>query len=423
MIYTLTLNPSLDYAIRMDHFTWGVRNRTSAEEIRPGGKGINISVVLTNLNVANIALGFIAGHTGEMLEQLLTERGVVCDFTRIARGYTRINLNMRGYLATLGTNGPLPETEVEGFGPQITDSDISALLAKLGNLREGDILVLSGEVPPSMPADTYARILVRLQDKGVRVVIDAPKDVLIDSLRYRPFLIKPNDDEIAQIFDCDASDESILFAAAAELQKQGAGNVLISRGPRGAVMLDATGARYAGENPEGELVNPVGAGDSMVAGFLAGLDRIAFEGVTERQAYAHAFKVACASGSATAYSEGFATLEKVKELLMLIGVEDFDNAVGNPETAAAQAAQPPVEEPNPGQTPVVEPVDVPTVPGAPSAAAPASAPSAAPIDVPSVPGAPGAAPVDVPSVPGASGAAPVDIPSVPGAPGADPAAR
>lgn len=396
MIYTLTLNPSLDYAIRMDHFSWGVRNRTSAEEIRPGGKGINIAMVLTNLNVANIALGFVAGHTGAMLEHMLDEHGVIHDFTHVSNGYTRINLGMRGYLATLGTNGPLPETEIEGYGPQITASDITELLAKLGNIREGDILVLSGEVPASMPPDTYARILARLQDKRVRVVVDAPKDILIESLRYKPFLIKPNDDEIAQIFDCDTTDEQILFAAAAELQKQGASNVLISRGPRGAVMLDSTGARYVGQNPEGELVNPVGAGDSMIAGFLAGLDRIAFEGVTERQAYAHAFKVACASGSASAYSEGHATLEKVKELLIQLGVEDVDSAVGNPpaETAAPDAAAA-ATEPAPAQDPAT--TQPPEIADATGDAASAPAQSSETAQAPEQP----AMPADVPSVPGA----------------------
>ena len=324
MIYTLTLNPSIDYVIRMDHFTWGIRNRTSEEALRPGGKGLCISLVLTNLSVPNVALGFVAGYTGEMLEKMITDLGVEHDFLHLDEGYTRVNINMRGYLATLGTNGPLPETEVHGRGPEITIDNLAALLSRLGNLREGDYLVLSGDVPPSMPEDTYSRILVHLENKGVRVAVDASKEILIETLRYHPFLIKPSDSEIAQIFDCDATNEEILYEAAAELQSQGAENVLISRGPRGAVMLDSLGVRHRADNPEGELVSPVGAGDSMVAGFLAGLHGVAPQGVTERQAYTAAFKVACACGSATAYSPGLATGEKVQEILSQIDTEESE---------------------------------------------------------------------------------------------------
>lgn len=297
MIYTVTFNPSLDYIVTVDNFTCGVVNRTKDEIIYPGGKGINVSMVLKNLGYESTALGFLAGFTGAALEQMLDKKGITTDFIQVEKGMTRINVKLRSD----------EETEINGQGPVMEKEDIEKLYQKLEALQDGDILVLAGSIPDVMPGSIYMDIMKHLEDKKLKIVVDATKDLLVNVLQYHPFLIKPNNHELGEIFGVEIKDKDEVVHYAKKLQEMGAQNVLVSMAGDGAVLVTADGNIFKAEAPRGKLRNSVGAGDSMVAGFLAGY--------LEKGDYTEAFKMGVCTGSASAFSEELATKEEVVELL------------------------------------------------------------------------------------------------------------
>ena len=298
MIYTVTFNPSLDYVVQVDDFAVGEINRTRTESIYPGGKGINVSLVLQNLGLPSVALGFTAGFSGAEIERLLQEAGCRCDFIAAKEGYSRINTKI--------ISGA--ETALNGQGPQLSEAELAALFNKLRRLTQDDVLVLAGSIPASLPNNIYEQILELLQPVGTRVVVDATGDLLLKVLKYRPFLIKPNHEELGEFFGRGPllTEEEIL-AAAQKLQQQGARNVLVSRGANGALLLDENGKLHKQASPKGTLVNSVGAGDSMVAGFLAGY--------LQTQDYDEALRLGVAAGSASAFKAWLATREDVEKIL------------------------------------------------------------------------------------------------------------
>ncbi len=296
MIYTVTFNPSLDYIVSMDGFEMGRTNRTTGEQMFPGGKGINVSIVLGNLGIENTALGFTAGFTGEQIEREVQRMGLLTDFIRIDRGLSRINVKLKDY----------DGTEINGMGPEIGQAHVNALYQKLERLETDDVLVLAGSIPKSLPDSIYSDILARLQTKGVLFVVDATKDLLLNVLQYKPFLIKPNNHELGEIFQVTLATREAVVPYAKRLQEKGAQNVLVSMAGQGAVLVDALGAVHMLAAPEGNLVNAVGAGDSMVAGFLAGW--------TEKKDYGHAFRMGISAGSASAFSELLATRQEIEQI-------------------------------------------------------------------------------------------------------------
>lgn len=297
MVYTVTFNPALDYVVRMGDFRAGETNRTESDELQWGGKGINVSTVLRNLGVDNVALGFLAGFTGQALDQGLQKAGIATDFIWLPEGLTRINVKIKAG----------QETEINGVGPGIPAAALEELFAKLDRLQKGDVLVLAGSIPASLPDDVYQRILARLEGRDILTVVDATRDLLCAVLPYRPFLIKPNNHELGEIFGRVLTTDQEIEDCARRLQERGARNVLVSMAGDGSLLLDETGAVHRLGVPRGKVVNSVGAGDSMVAGFLAGW--------LEHRDYAMAHKLGAATGSATAFSEGLATREQVRELL------------------------------------------------------------------------------------------------------------
>ena len=296
MIYTVTFNPSLDYIVTVDVLKTGEVNRTSSELILPGGKGINVSIVLKHLGMDNTALGFISGFTGEEIRRRVKEQGVEEDFIELKNGWSRINIKIRS----------AEENEINGQGPVIDANAVGQLCEKLEHLSEGDVLVLAGSIPNTMPDTIYRDILESLEGRGIQIVVDATKDLLVNVLKYRPFLIKPNHHELAEIFQTTFQNREEIIRHAKKLQEMGARNVLISMAGEGAVLVSETGEVYESEAPKGVVVNSVGAGDSMVAGFLAGY--------LQTGNYKEAFKMGIASGSASAFSENLATLEEVEAL-------------------------------------------------------------------------------------------------------------
>lgn len=296
MIYTVTFNPSLDYIVSMDGFEMGRTNRTTGEQMFPGGKGINVSIVLGNLGIENTALGFTAGFTGEQIEREVQRMGLLTDFIRIDKGLSRINVKLKDY----------DGTEINGMGPEIGQAHVDALYQKLERLGAEDVLVLAGSIPKSLPDSIYSDILARLQTKGVLFVVDATKDLLLNVLQYKPFLIKPNNHELGEIFQVTLDTREAVVPYAKRLQEKGAQNVLVSMAGQGAVLVDALGAVHMLAAPEGKLVNAVGAGDSMVAGFLAGW--------TEKKDYGHAFRMGISAGSASAFSELLATRQEIEQI-------------------------------------------------------------------------------------------------------------
>ncbi len=297
MIYTVTFNPSLDYIIRVDDFRTGQINRTSREMILPGGKGVNVSIVLSNLGHDSKALGFTAGIIGEDLEDLLQKSGVSTDFIRVKNGCSRINVKMRSDT----------ETEINGQGPVIEEDEILQLFARLDQIESGDYLVISGSVPNTLPNDMYEQIMQRLEGRGVRIVVDAEKDLMTRVLQYRPFLVKPNHLELGGIFGVSLVSQAEVLPYAKRLQSMGARNVLVSMAGEGAVLLSESGEVFRAPAPKGALVNSVGAGDSMVAGFLAGW--------IERGSYGSAFRMGLCAGSASAFSEQLAKRHEVEALM------------------------------------------------------------------------------------------------------------
>lgn len=300
MVYTVTLNPALDYEVLVDGFRAGGLNRTSREHMHFGGKGVNVSTVLHSLGVETVALGFVAGFTGDALEDGLKSGGIRTDFVRLEEGLTRVNVKIR-------SGGGGDETEINSQGPVIPAPALEALLQKLDRLREGDALVLAGSLPAGLPGDVYQKILTRVEGRGVLTVVDAARDVLRGVLPYRPFLIKPNRAELGELFGKEALTEEEILSLAGSLQEQGARNVLVSMGGEGSVLLDESGVRRRLGTPPGTVRHTVGAGDSMVAGFLAGW--------LETRDYAAAHRMGAAAGSATAFSDGLATGPEVRALL------------------------------------------------------------------------------------------------------------
>lgn len=294
MIYTVTFNPSLDYIVTVEEFKLGLTNRTSSELMLPGGKGINVSTVLGNLGIENTALGFIAGFTGNEIVRRVEEMGVKSDFIQISDGNSRINLKLKS----------IDGTEINGSGPDISETAVNRLLEKLDILEKGDILVLAGSIPNSMSDDIYKIILDKLSDRDVKTIVDATKDLLVNVLSYHPFLVKPNNHELGEIFHVELNTRKEVIPYAQKLQEMGAVNVLVSMAGEGAVLIAENGNIYETQAPKGKLVNGVGAGDSMVAGFLAGW--------IDKKDYQHAFRMGVSAGSASAFSEYLATKQEVE---------------------------------------------------------------------------------------------------------------
>lgn len=294
MIYTVTFNPSLDYIVSVEDFKLGLTNRTSSELILPGGKGINVSTVLRNLGVKNTALGFHAGFVGTEIVRRLQQMDVDAEFIQIQEGVSRINVKLKS----------IDGTEINGAGPVIGSDQVEELMGKLEKLGEGDVLFLAGSIPSSMPDDMYEQIMARLDGKGVMIVVDATKDLLLNVLKYHPFLIKPNNHELGEIFGVELKTREDVVPYGKKLQERGARNVLISMAGAGAVLVAEDGQVFEEPAPKGTLVNGVGAGDSMVAGFMAGW--------MEKQEYEYAFHMGIAAGSASAFSENLATRDEIE---------------------------------------------------------------------------------------------------------------
>lgn len=298
MIYTITFNPALDYIVSVNDFKMGLTNRTDGETLLPGGKGINVSIVLNNLGVENTALGFTAGFTGKEIRKRLEEIGCRTEFIEIGNGFSRINVKLKN----------IDGTEINGKGPDIDSESLRKLLDRLDALKEGDILVLAGSIPASLPDSIYQEICERLSGRGIVIAVDATRELLMNVLPFAPFLIKPNNHELGEIFGVTLRTAEEVIPYAEKLRAMGAANVLVSMAGKGAVLAAADGKVYRREAPRGRLVNAVGAGDSMVAGFLAGW--------LKTGSYEEAFKMGVATGSASAFSELLATKEEVEGLLM-----------------------------------------------------------------------------------------------------------
>lgn len=297
MIFTVTFNPSLDYIVRVDEMRLGTINRTNYEQLLPGGKGINVSIVLGNLGHPSRALGFSAGVTGVALEKLLADSGVDADLVHVKAGFTRINAKVKA----------VEETEINGQGPRIAPEDVDALFSKLDVLGQDDTLVISGSVPNTLPSDMYEQVMERLAGRGVRIVVDAERDLLTRVLSYRPFLVKPNNHELGDIFGVALKTRDEVVPYARRMQEMGAQNVLVSMAGEGGVLVAADGKVYQSPAAQGTVVNSVGAGDSCVAGFLAGL--------METGSYQTAFRMGLAAGSASAFSDHLATRPEVEDLM------------------------------------------------------------------------------------------------------------
>lgn len=309
MIYTVTFNPAIDCVMRASELRFGHVNRADRQEIYFGGKGVNVSEVLAQLGRASTAWGFTAGFTGAALEAALRADGIATDFVSLPAGSTRINMKL-GIASEEG--GPLEETALNARGPEVDAASLAAFYDKLPHVGADDIVILSGALPVGMPSDAYARIMEALAPTGARVVVDATGETLRSVLPYSPFLVKPNDEELAALASCDPGDEAALQNAARDLAAHGARNVLVSRGGKGSFLLDETGVLRQAPGISGTLVNSVGAGDSMVAGFVAGYLDACEAG--EADPFDEAFKLAQAAGSATAFAPGLASASEIRAL-------------------------------------------------------------------------------------------------------------
>lgn len=297
MIYTVTFNPALDYVVRLNQLQLDAVNRTQSEEVQLGGKGINVSGVLRELDHNNVALGFVAGFTGKAIEEGLQQKGIATDFIHLPAGLTRINVKIKAE----------QETEINGKGPEIPAQALQELYQKLDALQPGDVLVLAGSIPASLPSDVYENILAHMQGKEVLCAVDATKDLLVNVLKYKPFVIKPNNHELGEIFGKELTTDQEILECAKKLQQQGAKNVLVSMAGDGAMLVDEHGVCHRVAAHKGTVKNSVGAGDSMVAGFLAGY--------LETGDYAYALRLGSAAGSATAFADGLATKSEIMELM------------------------------------------------------------------------------------------------------------
>ena len=302
MIYTITFNPALDYITQVKNFKIGEINRTKTETILPGGKGLNVSIVLKNLGIENTALGFVAGFTGEELIRKIESQGVKTDFVKVEKGITRINIKISSMNENI-----IEETALNGMGPQITNDDTKTLMEKIQNMTAEDIVILSGSIPQNISTDIYDKICKSLSEKEITFIVDSTQELLMNVLKYHPFLIKPNREELEETLNCKISTKEDIVNAAKELKKMGAQNVLVSLGNDGALLLTKEYETYYSKAPKGQVVNTVGSGDSMVAGFLAGY--------YQTQDYEYALKTGVAAGSASAFSIRLATKRDVDLLL------------------------------------------------------------------------------------------------------------
>lgn len=297
MIYTITFNPALDYVVKVKNFNLGHVNRSVGEKVYPGGKGINVSIVLNNLDVENKALGYIAGFTGVEIERSVRALGCLTDFIHLENGMSRINVKIK-------TD---KESEINGGGPDITETDLKGLYNKLDALCEDDILVLAGSIPKSLPEDIYESIMKRLDGRGIRFIVDTTGKLLLNVLKYKPFLIKPNHHELGEVFNVEIKTQEEIILYSKKLIEMGAENVIISMAGDGAILVESNGGVTISGVPKGIVKNSVGAGDSMVAGFIAGY--------LNNKDIREGFKMGVATGSASAFSDGLATKEKVYSLL------------------------------------------------------------------------------------------------------------
>ena len=297
VIYTVTFNPSLDYIVSVKDFRPGMTNRTSSELMLAGGKGINVSIVLGNLGIKSTALGFIAGFTGDEIVRRLHNGGINSEFIKINDGISRINIKLKS----------IDGTEINGQGPHIDSSHIEQLMNRLRRLESGDVLVLAGSIPAGISDNIYKAIMDMLKDKGVQIVVDATSRLLTNVLEYNPFFIKPNQHELGDIFNVTLNTQEEVIPYALELKKMGAVNVCVSMGGKGAILVADDGNVYKAKAPDGILKNSVGAGDSLVAGFLSGW--------IEKKDYEYAFRKGVATGSASAFSERLATNGEVNDLI------------------------------------------------------------------------------------------------------------
>lgn len=298
MIYTVTLNPAVDYVVDCGEIAMGAVNRLESGEIFFGGKGINVSFVLSELGVPSKALGFTAGFTGEAIENGIAEKGIATDFVRLDSGFSRINIKLRTGLPT--------ETELNGQGPQISEDKIRELFSRFEAMKEGDTIVLAGSIPASLSADIYEKILAHLQHKNIRAIVDASGNLLLNVLKYKPFLVKPNNFELGEIFSDTVDTPEKAAEYAFKLKEMGAVNVLVSMAEQGAVLVDESGKIHVSKAYSGTVKNTVGAGDSMVAGFIAGY---------EKGGYDYALRLGTACGGATAFSDGLATSTEIFALM------------------------------------------------------------------------------------------------------------
>ncbi|MDO4267720.1 MAG: 1-phosphofructokinase [Eubacteriales bacterium] len=296
MIYTVTFNPALDYVIRVNQFTLGAVNRTVQEYVFYGGKGINVSTVLSHLGFTNTALGFVAGFTGEEIERGAKKLGFHSDFIHVKKGMTRINVKLKAEA----------ETEINGMGPEIEPEDVNALFEKLDRLEAEDVLILSGSIPASISDRIYEEIMERLDGRGIRIVVDATRELLLNVLQYHPFLIKPNNHELGEMFGTVLETEDDIIRYGKLLQQKGAANVLVSMAGDGAILIAENGEIHRRKPPKGTVKNSVGAGDSMVAGFVAGY--------LKTGDYEEALKLGTAAGSATAFSDDLASGDAIRKL-------------------------------------------------------------------------------------------------------------
>ena len=296
MIYTVTFNPAIDYVVHTKELNFGMTNRSLSEEIYFGGKGINVSIVLKELGIDSKLLGFTAGFTGEAIEKGLSDMGLDTDFVRLKDGNSRINIKIKS----------TEETELNCQGPDIDDNAVATLFEKLDSLSDGDILILAGSIPSSLPSDIYEEILQRISNKSVKTIVDATNDLLLNVLKYKPFLIKPNNHELGEMFGSELKTDLEIETYARKLQDMGAVNVLVSMAGDGAILIDENGKTHRCGVCKGKVKNSVGAGDSMVAGFTAGI---------QNGDYEYALKLGTAAGGATAFSDGLAKKEKIEELL------------------------------------------------------------------------------------------------------------
>ncbi len=297
MIYTVTFNPAIDYVVRMSsELAPGMTNRSDSEECYFGGKGINVSTILQNLGIENTALGFVAGFTGKAIEESVRQKGIHADFVELEEGISRINVKIKGQA----------ETEINAQGPRIPEEAQKQLFDRINKLKDGDVLILAGSIPNSLPSDVYERIIALVNDRKIEVVVDATKDLLKNVLKYHPFLIKPNNHELGEMFGTVLKTDDELEVHAKKLQELGARNVLISMAGDGAMLISEDGQKFRIGVPKGKVRNSVGAGDSMVAGFIAGYHKY--------KSYEEALKMGTAAGSATAFSDDLATGEAILNL-------------------------------------------------------------------------------------------------------------